>query len=445
MIERGQPFSDTVWSEVELWPRDRIEAFQLDALRRQLGYVHARSAYYRPRFDAAGFDPAQLQSFDDLRRLPLTKKKDYLAAIGDTPPWGSALACDPVDIARVHFSSGTTARPAHNCWTHADIDRWADLFARYFYAQGLRPGDVYQIMVGYAWFVGGMGITQGVHRLGATGIPAGNQDTRRQLETMFQYGTTALFMTPSFAAHLAETAIEMGFDLRQSQVKLIGVGGEPGGGLPGTRDRIERLWGVRPLDCYGMIEFQPTAWEIPGQDGLVLADDFAFAEVLDADTLEPVPDGTPGILVLTHLDKQACPLVRWWTGDMVVRDRSPGPDGRTHTRLVGGVRGRADDMLIVRGVNLFPSAIEDVLRQMPEVGGEFLIVIDDSLKDAAGFLTGIRLRIEPATGATATLGADVARRIRERLIVRAEVEVVPAGSLPRSVHKAQRILREDTR
>src|SRR3546814_4546792 len=203
------------------------------------------------------------------------------------------------------------------------------------------------------------------------------------------------------------------------------------------------MWGVRPLDCYGMIEFQPTAWEVPEQDGLVLAEDFAFAEVLDPDTLAPVPDGTPGILVLTHLDKQAGPRVRWWTGDMVVRDSRPGAGGRTHARLVGGVRGRADDMLIVRGVNLFPSAIEDVLRQMPSVGGEFLIVIDDSLKDAAGFLTGIKLQVEPAAGAPPSLAEDVAKVIRDRLTVRAVVEIVPAGSLPRAVHKAKRILRKD--
>lgn len=443
MIEPHTPFSDTLWSEVEIWSRDRITSFQFDQLRRQLGYVYERSDFYRQRFDAVGFKPADFRSFDDIRRLPLTRKADYLAAIDGSPPWGSQLACAPADITRVHFSSGTTARPAHVCWTQADIERWADLFARNFYAQGLRRGDVYQIMVGYAWFVGGMGITQGVQRLGATGIPAGNQDTQRQIETMFRYGANAIFVTPSFAAYLAETAVELGYDLRESQIKLIGVGGEPGGGLAATRDRIERLWGVRPFDCYGMIEFQPTAWEMPGRDGLVLAEDFTFAEVLDPETHEPVPDGSPGILVLTHLDKQACPLVRWWTGDMVVRDSRPADDGRTHACLVGGVRGRADDMLIVRGVNLFPSAVEDVLGQLPGVSPEFLIVIDDSLKDASGFLTGIKLQVEAQAGEQEGLAATVQRAIRERLMVRAEVEVLPNGTLPRSTHKAKRVLRLD--
>ena len=443
MIEPCKPFSDTLWSEVEVWSRDRIETFQFEQLRRQLAYVYERSAFYRARFDAVGFKPADFSSFDDLRKLPLTKKADYLGAIDSSPPWGSQLACDSADIVRVHFSSGTTAQPAHVCWTQFDIERWADLFARYFYAQGLRRGDIYQIMVGYAWFVGGMAITQGVQRLGATGIPAGNQDTRRQVETMFRYGTNAIFVTPSFAAHLAESVAELGFDLCESKIKLIGLGGEPGGGLAATRDRIERLWGVRPFDCYGMIEFQPTAWELPGRDGLVLAEDFAFAEVLDPDTHEPVPDGTPGILVLTHLDKQACPLVRWWTGDMVVRDSRAAADGRTHACLVGGVRGRADDMLIVRGVNLFPSAIEDVLGSIPNVSPEFMIVIDDSLKDAAGFLTGIKLQVEAEAGAPADIGSKIAGTIRDRLTVRAEVEVLAAGTLPRTTHKAKRVRRMD--
>ncbi len=442
-IQASEPHSPEFWSEVELWSRDKIAQFQLAALKTQLAYVYEHSAFYRARFDAVGFQPRDFRSFEDLRRLPVTRKSDYVSAIAAARPWGTQLACDPKAIARVHFSSGTTSSPAHNCWTRADIDRWSDLFARYFYGQGLRPGDLYQVLVGYAWFVGGMGITQAVERMGVATIPAGNQDSVRQIETMFAYGTTAFFVTPSFATHLGETALEMGRDLRQSRVRMIGVGGEPGGSLKGTRKRIEEMWGVRPLDCYGMIEFQPTAWEFPGADGLVLAEDFLFAEILHPETLDPVPDGDEGILVLTHLDKQACPLVRWWTGDVVVRDSKPRANGRTHACLVGGVRGRADDMLIVRGVNLFPSAVEDVLRQIPSVGDEFLIIIDNSLKDAAGFLTGIKLKVEPARGAAADLRDVVANAIREKLTVRANVDIVPAGSLPRAVHKAKRLVRED--
>ena len=208
-----------------------------------------------------------------------------------------------------------------------------------------------------------------------------------------------------------------------------------------TRRRIEDAWGADTYDCYGMIEFQPAAWETEAKDGLVLAEDFVFAEVLDPATDQPVEDGTPGVLVLTHLDKQACPLVRWWTGDIVVRDSRPSSDGRTFARLIGGVQGRADDMLVIRGVNVFPSSIEQVIRSIPGVGMEYQIILDDSLLDAAGFLTGIKLRAEIESGDSAALAKAVADAVREKLTIRANVELVPAGGLPRAMHKAQRIVK----
>lgn len=437
-----QPFSDTMWSEREVWSRDQIQTWQFEQLKKQLAYVGENSAYYRRTFAQSGFQPGDFKSFEDLAKLPVTKKADYVAGIDAAPPYGEHIAASPEDIVRLHFSSGTTNRPVHVAWSAADRVRWADVCARYFYGQGLRKSDIYQVMVSYAWFVGGLSITQAVELIGATVIPAGNQDSKRQIETMFQFGTTALFATPSFAAHLAEVASEMGLDLRDTKVKVMGVGGEPGGSIPGTRERIEKLWDTEVYDCYGMLEFQPIAWEMPSKEGLVVADDFVFAEVVDAETLQPVPDGTPGVLVLTHLDKQASPLVRWWTGDIVVRDSRPGSDGRTFGRLVGGVQGRADDMLVIRGVNLFPSAVETVLRRIPGVGVEYQIVLDDTLKDASGFWTGIRLRIENEGDERPGFGKEVANRIRDELKVRAEVEVHKVGELPRATHKAKRVVKE---
>ena len=440
-MSTGTPFSDTIWSEREIWSRDQTAAFQLEALKQQMAYVGGNSAYYQGIFKQAGFDPRGIKSLDDLRQLPLTRKRDYVAAIPSDLPWGPFLACDPKDIRRVHFSSGTTGKPAHMCWTEADVDRWADLFARYFYAMGIRKGDVMQLMVGFAWFVGGLGLANAALRLGATLIPAGNGDSQRQITTLMDFGVTSAFATSSFAAHLAEVAAEMGVDLRKSPLKRMLVGGEPGGGIAATRRRIEDAWGADTYDCYGMIEFQPAAWETEAKDGLVLAEDFVFAEVLDPATDQPVEDGTPGVLVLTHLDKQACPLVRWWTGDIVVRDSRPSSDGRTFARLIGGVQGRADDMLVIRGVNVFPSSIEQVIRSIPGVGMEYQIILDDSLLDAAGFLTGIKLRAEIESGDSAALAKAVADAVREKLTIRANVELVPAGGLPRAMHKAQRIVK----
>ena len=442
-LEPKPPFSDTIWDEVETWSRDRLEAFQLDALKRQLASVERNSAHYGRVFRQAGFAAGDFKSLDDLRKLPLTRKADYVAGLAEDPPFGSLRAIDQKDAARVHFSSGTTARPAPVLWTKPDLDRWADLYARYFYAQGVRRGDVFQCMFSYAWFVGGLGATYGAERVGALVIPGSSGDTKRQIDTLFEYGAKVVIGTPSFMAHLAETAEQMGVDLPSSPVEMVCVGGEPGASIPGTRERIERQWGAKMFDCYGALECQPIAWDTALQLGPQLAEDYIYVEILHPDTLDPVPDGERGVLVLTHLDKQACPLVRWWTGDVVVRDRDGTPDGRTHGRLVGGVLGRADDMLIIRGVNLFPTAVEDIVRAYPGTTSEYLIVIDNSVRDPkTGFLTGVKLRVECAAGAPADLEQGLAARLRERLQVRFHVEVLPAGTLPRTVHKAKRVVVE---
>ncbi|MCU1613151.1 MAG: Phenylacetate--CoA ligase [Frankiales bacterium] len=438
------PHSERYWSEVETWSREEIAARQLESLQRQVSYVHDHSDYYRRQWDELGFKPGDLRSLEDIRQLPLVRKSDYVQTLEERPPWGSALAADTRDVRRVHFSSGTTGRPTPVCWTSGDLDRWADLYARAGYSQGVRDTDVYQCLFSYAWFVGGLGGTAGYERIGATVIPAGSSDTERQIDTMFRYGTTAVSGTPSFMLHLAETAERLGTPLRDSTVSRIQVGGEPGAGVPATRHHIEEKWGARCFDGYGSLEFQPIAWECEDQAGGHLAEDFVYAEVLEPDTYEPVPDGTPGVLVLTHLDKQASPLVRWWTGDIVVRDSSRCSCGRTHARLPGGVVGRADDMLVVRGVNLFPSAVEQVVRQHPGTTGEYQIVLDDDVTDpVTGYLTGIKLRVEVQPGVSDRLAEELAAAVRAELTVRCHVEPVPEGALPRSTHKTKRVMRAD--
>ena len=438
-----QPYSATVWDEVETWSRDRIQAFQLDALRRQLRSVGERSKHYKGVFAQAGFHPGDLKSLDDLRKLPFTRKSDYVAGIAAEPPFGTLRAVQPGEAVRVHFSSGTTGRPTPVLWSQADIERWADLYARYLYAQGLRRGDVLQCMFNYAWFVGGLGATLAAQHLGALVIPASSGDTERQIETIFEYGTNCVIGTPSFMAHMAEAAAKMGRDLTQSKVKMVCVGGEPGASIPGTRERLEQQWGAPMFDCYGALECQPIGWDTAAKLGPTLAEDFIYVEVLHPETTEPVADGERGVLVLTHLDKQACPLVRWWTGDIVVRDSKTAPDGRTHARLPGGVLGRADDMLIIRGVNLFPTAVEDVVRAFPGLTNEYVLVVDDSVKDPkTKFLTGVRLKVEREPGAPADIGEKLSQRLRDKLQVRFHVEVLEPGTLPRTVHKAKRVIHE---
>lgn len=438
------PHAPEIRGDCERWSRDRLESHQFDRLKAQLRRLARDSRHYARLFAEARFEPGDLRGLDDLRKLPMTRKADYLAALADAPPFGSMLAVDPAEIVRVHFSSGTTAKPSPCCWTAADLDRWAGLYARLAWAQGVRPGDVYQCLFNFSWFVGGLGGVAGYQRIGAACIPGGSGDSERQIETMFDYGTTCVTATPSFVSHLAEVARRLGRDPRETRLAKIMLGGEPGASVPATRRMIEELWDAKCFDGYGSLEFQPIAWECAGHGGPHLVEDFALAEVLDPETASPVPDGTPGVLVLTHLDKLAMPLVRWWTGDMVVRDSAPCACGRTHARLAGGVRGRADDMLVIRGVNLFPSAVEEVVRSTPGTAGEYLIVIDRDVRDPdSGFLAGLKLRVEAARGAPAELGPRLATEIHAKLQVRATVEIVDDGTLPRSTLKARRILRVD--
>ncbi|GAB3434798.1 phenylacetate--CoA ligase family protein [Actinophytocola sediminis] len=423
----------------ETWSPARLRDHQLTLLRTQLTRVYASSRYYRRQWDELGWHPAQLRDLADLAALPITEKADYQRSIDEHPPYGDFLAVPREDVARVHFSSGTTGSPTPVAWTGADLDRWADLYARAAYSQGVRRGDVYQCLFSYAWFVGGLGGTLGYTRLGATVIPGGSGDTERQLDTIFRYGTTAVGGTPSFLLHLAARADSLGRPLAESGVRHVMVGGEPGGGVAATRALIERAWGARCHDGYGCLEFQPIAWECAAQAGGHLTEDFVYAEVLDRTTRKPVPDGEPGVLVLTHVDKQACPLVRWWTGDVVVRDRGTCACGRTHARLAGGVLGRADDMLVVRGVNVFPSAVENVVRRTVADLTEFRVVIDPALADpATGYPTALRLQIESTVDGVA---GRVAAALRADLSVRAVVDIVEPGTLPRTTHKARRVVR----
>lgn len=432
----------------ESWSRAQLEEWQLARLRVQLARVARDSAYYRPLLRDLGWDVSQLRSLEDLRRLPLTRKADYVGSIDAATPFGRFMCVPQEEVLRMHFSSGTTAAPTPQFWTGYDLERWAGLYARHAHAQGVTPADIMQCMFGFTWFVGGLGATAGYQKLGAMCIPAGSQDTERQIAVMYTYGSTVLCGTPSFITHLAEEVCKRGLDPRQSKVRAIMLGGEPGASIGATRERIEALWDARCFDAYGCLEFQPIAGECSAQAGPHIAEDFVYAEVIDADSGAAVPDGTPGVLVLTHLDKQAGPLVRWWTGDVVVRDTSVCDCGRTHARLVGGVRGRADDMLVVRGVNVFPSAVEQLVRAMPALGDEYRIVIDDAVRDAAGFLKAIRVQVELRQAVAAGFGpAEVAglaeqltQAIKKNLQVGAVVEVLTDGALARSTHKAKRVV-----
>ncbi|WP_166875042.1 phenylacetate--CoA ligase family protein [Salinibacterium sp. ZJ450] len=442
------PYREGILDACEVLDVKERKRWTLEHLRGQLVSVGKRSDFHRARFESAGFDPASMNSLDDLRALPLMGKAEHQASLEDAPPLGTNLAVPTEDVVRVHFSSGTTGPPTPVAWTALDLERWADLYARGAYAFGVRHTDIYHSLVGFAWFVGGLGTHAGFERVGAMSIPGGNADSLRQLETIKRFGATFTVVTPSFAVHLARVAQENGMQTRDLPITGMVIVGEPGGSIPATRKLIEDMWDAKVYDAYGSLEFQPIAWECTARNGLHLFEDYAYAEVVDAATLEPLPDGEPGLLVLTHLDKQAHPFVRWSTGDVVAMERSVCECGRTTSRLVGGVRGRVDDMLVVRGINVFPSAVEEIVRAHPRCTGEYVIIVDDSVRDAeTGHLNAIGVQVEIAPGdqddasSAAEVGEELADQLKQRLSIRALIDPVAAGSLPATSHKSQRLIR----
>lgn len=430
---------------IETMPRDQLRRLQEERLQRQLDHVFANSGMYQRKYAAAGIKREDIRNSDDLQKLPFTTKEDLRESVELVPPYGDYIAVPIEQAVRLHTSSGTTGRPTHIVWTRHDLDRWADLYARNGYAMGIRASDIHQNAFNYSWFVGGLGAHYGFERIGCTVIPAGVGDSRRQIETMINYRTTVLTSTVSFAFYLSETAREMGYDPAQLPLRILMVGGEPGGSVPQARRRLEEAWGARVYDGYGTSEFQPVGWECQYQRGLHIDEDFVFVEVCDPETGERVPPGEPGVLVLTHLDRQACPLIRWWTGDIARVIDDPCPCGRTFRLIPDGIRGRADDMLIIKGVNLFPSAVEDVLRGLDFLGNEYQIIVDEDVVDRnTGGLQAIKLRVEydPQVVDAAAAADKAGRAIRERLLVKALVETVPLGTLPRTETKAQRLIRK---
>lgn len=430
--------------EVETLDHGSLRRLQAERLQNQLDYVLARSSFYQRKFAACGLSRDSIKTPADLRRLPVTTKEDIRRNQEEVAPFGDFVAADLNDVVRLHTSSGTTGRPTCMLWTQRDLDLWADGYARLGWATGLRPNDVFMNGWSAEWFVGGQGSLIGFSRLGAMTIPASSRDSKRVVQALKEYGVTAMTGTPSFLLYLADVARSEGVDPASLKLKTLCLGGEPGANIPATRERLQGIWNARAVDVYGGLEFQPIAWECREGGRLHLQEDRVYAEVLHKDSLEPVPDGQPGVLVLTHLAREATPLVRWWTGDVVVPIREACPCGRTHLALMGGVIGRADDMLIIKGVNLFPSAVEHVLRSLPDAGDEFQIVVDQENYDPyTNGLKQLKLRVELKQGMASTpeRAAAMASELRSQLGVGTAVELLESGTLPRTTMKAQRIVK----
>lgn len=428
----------SVWNgTVERMPADDILAMQDSLLARQLARVRARSPFYAERISRA--DLGAIRGVADLARLPFTDKADLRESQLAAPPLGLHAAVDMDDVVRVHASSGTTGRPSYVGVTAFDAAAWAEVAARVYFCEGMRREDRVLHGFGLGFFVGGLPLAEAVQRLGATFIPLGTGATDRLLSAAADLRATVLSCTPSYARYLAELMrTKWDRDPTSLGVRLVLVGAEPGGGVPAVRDRIATDFGAEVRESVGNADVFPMyAGTCEAQDGNHLqAPDHVVFELIDPDSGEVLrwDDGAEGELVATHLTRECVPLVRFRTRDRVVVAASPCRCGRTGPRI--RCIGRTDDLLIVNGVNVWPSAISDVVASVRGTTGVLEIVVPGPPPQVE---PPLRVRVEHVDGLDDTdrLRADLEQRIRDRLIARATVELVPAGTLPRTEAKTK--------
>ncbi|EJX03660.1 phenylacetate-coenzyme A ligase [gut metagenome] len=420
--------------ELETMTRPEIEKLQLERLQHTVHHC-MNSPFYRQRFAEHHLSPDDIQSLDDLRKIPFTTKQD----LRDTYPFG--IASVPLEkCVRLHSSSGTTGNPTVILHTQKDLNEWANAVARCLYMVGLRPGDIFQNSSGYGMFTGGLGFQYGAERLGMLTVPAAAGNTKRQLKFITDFGTTALHAIPSYAARMYEVMQEMGIDPRRdTKLKTLIIGAEPHS--EEQRRRIEEMLGVKAYNSFGMSEMcgPGVAFECTEQNGLHIWEDYYIVEIIDPETLEPVPEGEVGELVLTTINREGMPLLRYRTRDLTRILPGECPCGRHHKRL-DRMKGRSDDMIILKGVNIFPIQIETILLQFKELGSNYLITLEtgDS-NDEMTVEVELNQLFTDDYGRLQALTREITRQLKDEILVTPRVKLVPKGSLPQSEGKAVRV------
>jgi phenylacetate-CoA ligase len=421
---------------IERIPRAEREGLQLSRLKGLIARLSERVPLYRERLSEAGVKPGDIRSLADLARLPFTIKDDFR----QTYPYG-LLAVPMEEVIRVHASSGTTGKPTVVAYTRQDVDTWSEVMARTLMAGGVGRGDVVHNAYGYGLFTGGLGFHYGAERVGAAVVPMSGGFTDRQLMALRDLGATVLCCTPSYALHLAEAIEEAGLKPKDLKLRVGFFGAEPW--TEAMRDALETRLNIMALNIYGLSEVigPGVSVECPERDGMHVAEDHFLPEIVDPATLKPVPEGTVGELVFTTLTKEALPVLRYRTRDLTSMTTEPCRCGRTLARI-GRIMGRTDDMLIIRGVNVYPSQIEHALLQVADVEPHYLLVVR---RDSALDTLEVRVEVGAAVAAAGTaamevLAARVRRKIFETIGLTADVSIVPPKTVERSAGKAQRVL-----
>ncbi len=425
--------------EIEMMDREELEALQLHELKLQLRRCYRNSEFYREKFTKAGIKPEDIQSLEDIINLPFITKDQLREEQQAFPHFGRFTVAPPGSWAELRPSLGTTGAPINTIWSHEDVKKITRWTARTMWTFGVRPGDIIQNGFGYGIWVAGISVHYACKELECFVIPVGSTKSEHQIDYFLNPGSTVLICTPSYALNIVDRLKEKGISPETIPLRIGCFGGEAGAEVPATRERIEKGLDIDAFDCYGITEVGPIlATECSHKAGIHWVEDHLLVEVINPETKKPCKPGELGVLVLTHLTKEATPMIRFWTSDMAKLDKRKCKCGRTHARSPGGILGRAEDRITCGGVNFFPSQVENVIRGLRELSEEFCIELTTDPKSGAEVCTIVVecLRDEEVPRVTPKLQNS----FKDACEIIPEFKFVPFGTLPKTVFRAKRVV-----
>jgi phenylacetate-CoA ligase len=426
--------------EIETMNRSDLENLQLKRLQWQLKRCYEESPFYRERFKKAGIKPEDIRSLEEIVRIPPVTKQELREEQLAHPPFGRYTVAPREDRAELHPSTGTTGVPVNTIWSHRDAKTIASWTARTMWNFGVRPGDIVQNAFSYGLWVAGMSVHYATQELRCFVVPIGAAMTERQIDYLLNPGSTVLICTPSYALHIAERLAHRGISPKDIPLRRGCFGGEGGTEVPATRKKIEEGLEIDAFDYYGLAEIGPTiSSECEEKAGLHWAEDHILIEVIDPNTRERCQPGETGVLVMTHLTKEATPMIRYWSNDLANLTTEKCACGRTHARSIGGILGRADDMIIYKGAKFYPIQVEKVVRSFAELSDEFRIELTTDERRGTDICTVVVEQMAEK-GDAEMLMSRLKEGLREELLVTPEINMKPLDSLERTTFKAKRIV-----
>jgi len=429
--------------ETETLPREELEDLQLKRFQERMAYVYKQSPMYKRKYDEAGIKPEEIRTLEDIKNVPFTIKEELRESQARLPPWGDFMCVPPEEGVRVFQTTGTTGIPVKVLLNKKDWTvHFYDQFMHFMYGYGMKTSDILFVPFGYGLYIAWWGFQAAVEQAGVMIVPGGAQSSQDRVRNIFEWDATVVCGTPTYLLHLGETSKKIGMPLADSKVKIVVAAGEPGANVPATKAAIEELYGAKCYDDIGSSEISNFGFECIAQKGTHVIESMFYAECLDPDTLEPVGSGEVGELVLSNLCTESMPLLRYRMKDLVRFNRDRCDCGRTFLRLDGGILGRSDDMFQFAGVNIFPSGIENLIRQKEAFSSEYQIVVPK-----LGSGKRLKVRVEPASNQISKAEMDQAvqqfiETFKYRITVTPDVEIAEVGELPRFELKAKRLIRE---